>query len=300
MAGPGYGYTWVATPPHGESQRVPSRRRGSYRGPPAYPAPPRWGFPRLAWRSPTLVPGADVWRAQPRGRLRTGAYTAVTILSVTAAAALVATGAEIWRYVLLLRSRNHLLSASVVAASDVLTDVAGVLAIVFACLAAVATLVWLHRARTMAAVTSGEPPVRGDWQALAGPFVPGLNLVMPFSVLAELEHAALERDRSARPRPTRLLLTWWSVWVTGALLFVATLIVDALPGVQAQADGVVLHAVLDASAVAVAVCTALVVQRLTACLGASPAESGTFRYVLRVSGAPEPTERAARPAGATR
>lgn len=293
------GYTWVASPPQGSRRRVP-RRDTPYQGPPAYPAPPRWGFPQLVWRWPTRVPGTPERQAQPRDRVRGTAYSTVTMLTLAATAALTVTGAEIWRYVLLLRSRDGLLSAGVVRASDTLTDVAGVLAIVFGLLAAGMCLLWLHRARLLAAETSGHRPVRGDWQAFAGPFVPGVNLVLPFSVLAELEHSALGRDPRARPRPTRVLVWWWAAWVIGALLFLVTLVWDRFDGVQALADGVVLHAVLDVSAVAVAVLTGLVVRRLTLLLAPPPERAERFSYVLRVTGAPEPTERAPRPAGALR
>lgn len=295
------GYTWVASPPRQSSPRGPRRRAtGPYTGPPAYPVPPRWGFPQLAWRSPTLVPGTAVWRSQPRERVRSAAHSALAMLALTALAALVATGSEVWRYVLLLRSRTDLLSATVVAVSDTLTDVAGVLAIVFAVLAAGATVLWLHRSRMLAAQRSGRAPARGDWQALAGPFVPGPNLVLPFSVLAELEHTALDRDPAERPRPTRLVLAWEAAWVAGALLFVATLVVDQFSGVQALADGVVLHAVLDAVAVAVAALTALLVRRMTLLLAAPPERADRFTYVVRLTGAPAVTERAPRPANASR
>lgn len=293
------GFTWVASPPHGTRRDAP-RRAGLYRGPPAYPAPPRWGFPQLAWRVPTRVPGTADRGAQPAERVRSTAYSALIMLALTATVAAVATGSEIWRYVLLLRSRDHLLSSGVVGASDTLTDVTGVLAIVFALLAASFCVLWLRRARLLASETFGQRPVRSDWQALAGPFVPGVNLVLPFSVLAELEHTALERDPRARPRPSRLLLCWWAMWVIGALLFLITLVWNQFGGVQALADGVVVHAVLDASAVAVAVSTGLVVWRLTLLLAPHPERANRFSYVLRIAGAPEPTERAPRPAGAAR
>jgi len=56
--------------------------------------------------------------------------------------------------------------------------------------------------------------------------------------------------------------------------------------VQARADGVILHAVTDLLAAAVAVLSAVVVRRLTALL--SPVELGRFRrrLVVRVPGQP--------------
>ena len=85
-----------------------------------------------------------------------------------------------------------------------------------------------------------------------GWLVPGLNLAVPGSVLAEIEHAALDRPADRRPRPSRLLRVWWVLWVAGVLLAAVVLAWSLRTGVQARADGVVLHAVLDLLAAATA------------------------------------------------
>ncbi len=232
-------------------------------------------------------------------RVRVASYGARALLALTAVAATVATAAEIWRYVLLVRSRDEILSATTVTASDVLTATAGVLEVVFALAAAVLCLVWLHRARVAAAQASGHPSARPDWQVLLGLLLPGLNLFMPFSVVAELEHAAMGCDTARQPKPTRMVWCWWAAWVAGGLLWVATLIWNQRGSIQAMADGVVLHAVLDASAIAVAGLTLVLVRRLTLLLAPPPVERARFAHVVRVSGAPEPPL-LARPAGAPR
>jgi hypothetical protein len=116
--------------------------------------------------------------------------------------------------------------------------------------------------------------------------VPGVNLLLPGAVLAEIEHAALGGDPARRPRPSRLLAWWWGLWAAGLLAAGGTALWSRLDSVQARADGVILHAVTDLLAAAVAVLTAVVVRRLTALL--SPVEPGHFRrrVVLRVPGHP--------------
>jgi hypothetical protein len=118
--------------------------------------------------------------------------------------------------------------------------------------------------------------------------VPGVNLVVPGAVLAELEHAALGQDPARRPRPSRLVLGWWVLWATGVLLAGITLLWNLRPGVQARADGVLLHAATDLVAALVTIITIVVVQRLTRLL--SPARLAATRrmVVVRVPGASRP------------
>lgn len=290
--------TWVATPPPGERPRSPQVPRRPYLGPPVYPAPPRWGFPQLAWRWPRLVPGTVSPAADSPRRVRTSGLLAIALLLTTATAALVSAGAETWRYVLLVASRDSLLSTGTVRASDMLTDIAGVLAMIFAVVSVPVCLAWVFRARRMAATFSGREPARPDWQVLIGLVVPGPNLVLPYSVLGELEHSVLRC--TGRPRPSRLVRSWWLAWITGAVLFAVTFGWGFTDGVQAQADGVLLHVVLDMSAAVVAVLSALVVRRFTTLI-VSPA-GGSLRYtrVVRIDSAPEPPLRPQRPAGSVR
>jgi hypothetical protein len=113
-----------------------------------------------------------------------------------------------------------------------------------------------------------------------------VNLLVPGSVLAELEHAALGLDPNRRPRPSRLVAVWWALWAAGLLFAGLTLLWSLRQGVQAQADAVLLHMITDLLAGAVAIGTVVVVRRLTALL--SPPKLGRRSRMLpvRVAGGP--------------
>ncbi|MCO1657944.1 DUF4328 domain-containing protein [Pseudonocardia humida] len=251
---------WVAEPPPGAAPAPPAPPRPPYSGPPRYRYLPRWGFPARAWQppGPTGPPPADpVWRA------RSLAASAVPVLWATAAVSLLAAAAETWRYALLLASRDGALDAGTVAASDAFVNAAGTVAPILSLLAGGLLVLWSVRARQAAAEVAGVRPARSTPLVVLGWLVPGINLVVPGSVLAEVEHSALRLPASRRPRPSPLLLVWWAAWAAGGVLTVVVLLWSLRTGVQARADGVVLHAVLDLLAVATAVLTALLVTRLT-------------------------------------
>ncbi|WP_228004483.1 DUF4328 domain-containing protein [Amycolatopsis sp. YIM 10] len=290
---------WVATPPYGPA---PRRRAVDHRyyGPPAYRVPPRWGFPNVVWRLPTAVPGTPSNAPRPAQRLRALSRNATVLLWVLAGFAAVAALAEGWRYVLLLVSRDSALDADLVGASDALVLTAALLTFLLALFAAGISLWWLLVARVVAADELGERPPRPPWQVLVGFFVPGPNLVMAGSIVAETEHAVLRRPGTERPRPSRLVLAWWGTWALNGVLLVVSVIWRLRDGVQAQADGVLLAVLTDGSAAGLAVLTALLVRRMTGLL--APVGEDKLRHlrVLSVSGAPEPELRPARPATAPR
>lgn len=278
---------WVAEPPPSAAVAdEPVRLRARYAGPPRYRVPPRWGFPAL----PSAPPAADRRRlpTDPLHAARSLVGSVVPLLWATAAVALVAAGAEVWRYVLLLASREGALSAGAVAASDALVGAAGTIAPILAALAGGLLVLWTLRATRAAAERTGVRPSRSDLAVVLGWLVPGLNLTVPGSVLAEIEHTALGRAPGVRPRPSRLVLVWWALWAAGVVLAAVVLLWSLRDGVQARADGVVLHAVLDVLATATAAVSAVLVVRLTRLLG--PARPGRRELVLRVgSVAPLPT-----------
>jgi len=252
--------TWVAEPPPGAAPPLPAPPRPPYAGPPRYRYLPRWGFPARAWPPPgqTGPPPPDpVWGA------RSLAASAVPVLWATAAVSLLAAAAETWRYALLLASRDGALDAAAVAASDAFVAAAGTVAPILGVLAGLLVVLWSVRARRAAAEVAGVRPARSAAVVVLGWLVPGINLVVPGSVLAEVEHTALRLPPARRPRPSRLLLAWWAAWAAGGVLTVVVLLWSLRTGVQARADGVVLHAVLDLVAAATAVLTALLVSRLT-------------------------------------
>jgi hypothetical protein len=290
---------WVAASPPGATEAGPAEP-ARYDGPPSYPIPPRWGFPPLVWRWPSSVPGTPSAKPSPVDRVRFLAKHATALLWLLAGLALIAAGGEIWRYVLLLYSRYGALTVDLVALSDALVTAGSVLAVVVAVLAGVTSAWWLYMARDAAVQVSGHDHSRTDWEVLAGLLVPGVNLAMAGSIVAELEHVVLRRPVRTRPRPSKLVLAWWIAWAVGGLLFAATMLWRLRDGVQAQADGVLLSAMTDLSAAAVAVLTAVVVRRLTTLLAPIDPASVRMLRVIGVRGAPEPPLRASRPSGATR
>ncbi len=214
------------------------------------------------------------------------AAVAVPLLGLTAMLALVTGGAEAWRYALLLDSRFDAVPAGPLHASDALVVTGGVVSLLSAVLAGAVTLGWLVHATTTAARFSAVTPARGRWQLILGVLIPGLNLVVPGAVLAELEHAALGLDPHRRPRPSRLVLGWWVGWATGLLLAGTAALWNLRDGVQARADGVLLHVVTDLVAGIVAVTTIVVVQRLTRLLSPAKLASARRMVVVRVAGSP--------------
>ncbi|ONI73453.1 hypothetical protein ALI144C_42685 [Actinosynnema sp. ALI-1.44] len=293
--------TWVAAPPPGAYQRGRGGyRRRPYAGPPAYPTPPRWGFPSVAWRWPTSVPGARPEVPAPVDRVRYVAKHAIAMLWLLAGLAVVAAGSEIWRYVLLLRSRYGALSSGVVSASDTFVYTGAILALAVGALAVALTIWWLHVARQAAAEVAGYSSGRTTRQFFWGMLLPGINLAVAGSVFAELEHAAERRDREDRPKPGRLVKWWWGLWIADGVLTAVTIIWRFRGGVQAQADGVVLAILTDLLGAAVAVLTILLIRRLVKLL--APIDAATLRpmRVVRVADAPEPPLRATRAFGSTR
>jgi hypothetical protein len=281
--------------PPGTRRGLRARRRLPYMGPPRYGTHPRWGFPALAWRWPTAVPGTATEQPVTVERVRAVAGHAMAMMWALAGLSLVAAAGEVWRYVLLLQSRTGALSSALVGASDALVGIAGILALAFAVLTTVVTLWWLHLARHAAADLAEQRLGRPDWQVVVYLLVPGVNLAMAGVVLSELEHQVLRRPADERPSPTKPVKIWWAAWVTSGVLFALTVAWRFRDSVQAHADGVVLSALNDLAATGVAVLTALMIRRLATLL--APADLTTARYlrVLRVEGAPEPPLRTARP-----
>ncbi|WP_394360314.1 DUF4328 domain-containing protein [Amycolatopsis sp. SB7-3] len=290
---------WVASPPPGA---LPQRRKPvaeRYSGPPSYPVPPRWGFPNLAWRRPTAVPGTASGEVTAGERLRVITRSLLPVLWTFAALAVIASAAEIWRYVLLVQSRDSALSTSVVSVSDTFVITAGLLTTILSLLPAGLTVWWLLVARHAAADVSGEAPPRRQRHVLAFVLVPVVNLIMVLPVVAELEHAVLRRTRETRPKPSRLVLIWWGVWALNWVLLALVIVWRFRDGVQALADGVVLVALTDLTAAGLAVVTALLVKRMSGLL--APVEEKRLRLlrVLKVDGVPDPGRRE-RPASSVR
>lgn len=245
----------------------------------------------MAWRWPTAVPGTPSERPRPAERLQVIARNAVGVLCTVAALAALSGAAESWRYALLVRSRDAALSADVVGASDALVLIVSLLTFLLGLGAIAITVWWLLAARGAAAEQSGRPPARTMWGALLAVFVPGVNLVLAGSVLAELEHAAADESLLRRPRPSRLVAGWWAAWVVNGVLLAVTIGWRFGDSVQAQADAVLLNAALNVSAAVLATITAVVVNRLTRLLSPARTRDAHRMRVREVRGAPEPPRR---------
>lgn len=292
---------WIATPPGGPRRARQTRRPRPYTGPPSYPAPPRWGFPLLAWRWPLALPTHG--RVDHAERASATGATAIAALWVTAGVGALATVAEVWRYVLLLLSRGEALSRTVLAISDALVGTTGLILVLMGVLTGVLVVLWGLRARLAATERIGVRSARPDWQVVVGVLVPGLNLLIPGSAVAELEHSLLvaegDREQGARPSPSLLVRFWWALWAATAVVGLLTFGWTFRVGVQALADGVVLHAVNNALVTALAVVTALLIDHfMRLLLPPDPADLSLMR-VHAVRAAPPP-ERAARPDTARR
>ncbi|HVK20045.1 MAG TPA: DUF4328 domain-containing protein [Actinokineospora sp.] len=290
---------WVATPPPGPPAPASPRRFGPYLGPPSYRSTPRWGFPALAWRWPTSVAAAEsttsaTEQVRTRGRLAMGALVALAIFSVLAA------GAEAWRYVLLLSARTSALPRGTVAASDSLVVTSAFASVAFGIAAAALLLWWLVPARKAAQEIAGYASARPMWQVVVGVVVPGINLVVPGAVVAELEHAAMRKPGDERPSPSGLVRTWWIALAVGGVAFAVTVLWRLRDSVQAKADGVLISAATDLIAAAVAVLTVLVVLRISALLAPVDPDSVRLMRVISVDGAPAPELRTHRTPGAQR
>jgi hypothetical protein len=292
---------WVATAPPGAYRRGSgARRQRPYLGPPRYPTPPRWGFPSLAWRWPRSVPGTAVEAPPAIERVRMLARHAVAMLWTLTILAVLAAGAEIWRYVLLLRSRYGALGSGVVSVSDTFVYTASSLALAVGVLAAGVTIWWLYVARMAATEISGYRPARTNRQFFWGMLLPGVNLAVAGSVLAELEHTAQRGEQGVRPKPSRLLRWWWAIWVADGVFALVTFLWRFCGGVQAQADGVVLAVVTDLLGAALAALTVLLVHRFVRLLAPIDLSAIRLMRVIKVTNAPEPPLRETRSWGSTR
>lgn len=259
------GHRWVAHPPPGGPTTAPRARRPErpYQGPPSYRRTgfPRWGFPPVVWR-----PAPDPAPARPidpgPGLLRT------TWLSVlAAAAALLAAGAEIWRFVLMLQGRTLVLNGSVVRASDILVAAAGILAPLTALAVLISAVPALTRTNAAAAGRLGRAPSRTVGAVAARVLVPIWNIYGAGQIVTEIDRMLSTRPDPASggeemfgegrpadrpPRASARTVCWWLSWVLSAALVIAALARGLGGSLQSIADTVELHIAVDLAAAVVA------------------------------------------------
>lgn len=252
-----------------------------YTGPPSYGTPPKWGFPTLGWRR-ALPLGSTGERGDAQVRMRAAAGLAVPALFLVFGVSLVSAGAEAWRYAILLDSRDSAVSDDALRLSDALVNTAGVVSMVASAVAIMLCALWLLRGYQAAADDAGVAPARPQWQLMVGMLVPGVNLVLVGILLTELEHAALSGAKTRRPRPSRLLLGWWALWIVSGVLATGTLLWGLRDDTQAEADTVFLHVLVGVAGAALATCTVYVIRRLTSVLSPLDVERPQRWVAVRV------------------
>lgn len=171
-------------------------------------------------------------------------------------------------------------------ATDQLVTFASLLELLALVVAAVFFLRWqavVHR--NLPALGDREPRV-GVGAGLASWFVPGVNLVRPAGVVADLWRAG-EREL---PAPA-LLRAWWAAWVLAVVAVVAawTLLGDAADVAERQRIDALRAAATALSGLAAALAIA-VVSRTTARQEARAAAVGAPREAAGPRAAPEPDE----------
>ena len=246
-------HRWIAYPPTGSPARSKPKpaRRPPYAGPPSYRGGhPQWAFPPVVWHD---LPATDPFPVvrDPAPALRSAAWLSLA----TAVLAVVAAGAEMWRFSLMLDSRTKVLSGRMVQNSDILVAATGsavVLAGLATLLVGAAALVRAHRA---AAVRLGRAPSRRPVAIAARLLVPIWNIYGAGQIVAEVDRmlaGAKGTDSDKAARVSRLTMLWWLGWIVSSLLMIATLVRGIGGSLQAIADTVELHIALDLVAVVVA------------------------------------------------
>ena len=284
---------WTAHPPPGtrigRRRTLPAR---PYAGPPSYRGGhPRWGLPRVAWR-----PG----RVDPQSRPVTVTGSALSVAAglaaLTAVAASAATAGESWRYVLMVRGRTQVLEAPVLTAADVLVQAASWAAAVLALITAAVVVPVVVRLHGQAARLAGRAPARPSAAVVARLVIPGWNLYGAGQVLAEVDGTLACRYEiaagSGRSRPGRLVLAWAVSWLVNGVLVLIMLGRAFGSSLQAIADTVELHVVVDLVAAVVAGLTCALLLRWRGLVG------GRDRRGLRgwTVAAPAPTSTRGAPA----
>lgn len=246
-----------------------SKRIRPYGGPPAYRGGhPQWAFPPVIWRDlPDETPNVPV--DDPSAALR----WAAGMSAVTAVTALVAAGAEIWRFVLLLEGRTLVLSGSVVRASDVLVAASGLAVLTFAVLMAAFAVPALVRTHHAAARKLGFAPSRSGPGIVARLLVPIWSVYGAGQIVTEIDrmlgrssgtgNSARDTDEAVPDRAgsSWVVKAWWASWVVSAVLITVTLARGYGGSLQAIADTVELHIAVDLVAAVVAALAAVILLR---------------------------------------
>lgn len=273
---------WVANPPPGMGPPPRVRRvTRPYDGPPRYgQTHPLWGFPPVA-KAP---PGADEPAAAvPPAPLRLTSVAVVSALA-TALTSLLAAGAEVWRYRLMLAGRTEVLPGRPVSLSNALVAAASWVALALAVVTLLTATAVVRRWHLAGAHRGGFRAPRSPVAIAARMIVPGWNLYGAGQVIAEAARlirrsapgTVTDADRDAERRDRTLLLAAWLSWLMSGVVAIGVAAVSLLPvffarwagSNQLAANLVLWHVVVDVLAALAAVLAAEVLARLrTAWLG---------------------------------
>lgn len=230
-------YRWIARPPAAVPRYTDGAAPLRPLGPtPGYAVIPRWGLPELPATPPT----------RPDAPLRWATGRAAVMVTWTASVFLLAAAAELWRYVILLRSRDELISPIELWFSDQVLNLLSTAALVVALAAAYCGVDWLLAARQAVFARAGRSDRRTRRWTLLGCLVPVVNLFMPGLFLTELADYM-------SPRMRVVVRIWWGAWAVSGVMAVVSLCWHFTDSVQAQANGVLVSMLTDLVAVAVAV-----------------------------------------------
>jgi hypothetical protein len=225
----------------------------------------------------------------PAAALRSASWLA----GLAAVASLLAAGAEIWRFVLMLDGRTQVLSGGVVRASDALVAAAGIAVVLFAVLTVVLAVPALVRTHAAAARRLDRAPSRSAGAVVAHLLVPIWNVYGAGQIVTEIDRmlTAAEPDVKRRSRITAL---WWLSWIIGAVLMIVTLARGFGGSLQAIADTVELHIALDLVAAVVAGLGVVMLRRFAGLLGGRHAEYDNWVVQPPAPTRPLPSDRVTR------
>lgn len=264
-------FKWVARRPRTKSpHRVqPSAPRRT--ATPKYDEIPRWG---LIDRPRTVAQDGE-------SRLVRWAGSASGLLLLVAALLGLAAVAEFVRYGVLLYNRTRLVSRTTLAASDALVLFAQVASVVIGVAAAVASVCWLVDRRRLMFERAGLRDPRSARSIFVGSLVPFLTLALPGVFLTELVDA---RGRADRDRLRILVRVWWTAWVANWALVLAASLWRLRDSLQAQADGVLLSAVVALIAATVALQAIHLMRRVDGLGWRGGRRASPTRWVVAIPG----------------
>ena len=224
-------FRWVAKKPRNKTSRPAGPSHPRRTATPKYDEIPRWGL--------IDQPVSNVQEREPRLRRWAGAAPGLLVLAASLLG--LAAAAELFRYGILLYNRTRLVGQMTLVTSDALVLFAETASIVIGIAAAVGSACWLVDRRRIFFERAGTRDPRSSRTIFVGTLVPVLSLALPGVFLTELADA---KAGVGKPRLVRDIRIWWGLWVLNWALVVAASLWRLRDSLQAQADGVLLSAIV--------------------------------------------------------